>query len=104
MPATKFADDNMTGLQAKTVQDVRTVLDVYKDFGKASGLKINQGKTELLAINTAPELIQQIETELGFFSKHLFQKDRKVVEAKRIVGEKKRKIHCTMNAEQNICL
>ena len=63
MPVLAYADDNFKGLSVNSPQQIQSILQVYADFAKVSGLKISLEKTAILAINTAPDLLREI-TEL----------------------------------------
>ena len=57
---TKFADDNFAVRWAKTIEELKTKmetsLDITIKWMKASGLKVNENKTELcLFFSTMPE-------------------------------------------------
>jgi hypothetical protein len=58
-----YADDHMHALSIHRPADIVGTLQVYTRYTIVSGLQVNPSKTELLAINTAPDTIQII-TEL----------------------------------------
>ena len=65
LPGTTYADDNMLGLNIRDIGDVDYVLEVFRDYEKVSGLKMNLKKTEILCINTSEEMKHQIVESIG---------------------------------------
>lgn len=60
-----FADDLRGCLAISGGQQLLEILEVFRDFGKVSGLQINLAKTELLHINTPDGLVEQIRSLTG---------------------------------------
>ena len=60
-----FADDLRGCLAISGGQQLLEILEVFRDFGKVSGLQINLAKTELLHINTPDDLVEQIRSLTG---------------------------------------
>jgi len=58
-----YADDHMHALSIQGPADIAAILRIYNRYTAVSGLQVNPLKTELLAINTTPDTIQNI-TEL----------------------------------------
>jgi hypothetical protein len=65
LPISVYADDNMLPLQIRNITDLQKIFEVFNDFYKISGLKVNFTKTEMLAYNTDPELLQEIKNTFG---------------------------------------
>jgi hypothetical protein len=65
LPVSVFADDNMLPLCLRNLQDLQKVLTLFDDFYKISGLKLNLSKTEIMAFNTDPDLLQEIADRYG---------------------------------------
>jgi hypothetical protein len=65
LPVSVFADDNMLPLSIQTLADFEKIIEIFDDFYKISGLKINLKKTEILAINTDPDLLLAIKNRYG---------------------------------------
>ncbi len=57
-----YADDHLHTVTATQPQDIAAILQMYNRYTIVSGLCINATKTELLTINTAPELVLGITT------------------------------------------
>jgi hypothetical protein len=55
----------MLPLCLRNIQDLQAVLTLFDDFYKISGLKLNLSKTEILAFNTDPNLLQEIAARYG---------------------------------------
>ncbi len=60
-----YADDHLHAVTVTQPQDIAEILQIYNRYTIVSGLYINAAKTELLTINTAPELVQGITTLTG---------------------------------------
>ncbi len=60
-----YADDHLHIIRVRAAQDVEDIMNIYNKYTAVSGLRINPAKTELLAINTAKELIQEIQAQTG---------------------------------------
>ena len=65
MPVIAYADDIFKGLNCVDPQQIRSILQVFEDFAKVSGLKISLDKTAILAINTDPNLLREITEMTG---------------------------------------
>ncbi len=65
LPATTYAEDNNTGIQATCAQDIMDILEIYTDYSKVSGLNINTSKTVIIVINTDEQLINEIKRKTG---------------------------------------
>jgi hypothetical protein len=65
LPVSVFADDNMLPLSIRSMTDVEKIIEIFDDFYKISGLKLNFKKTEILAFNTDPDLLQAVEDRYG---------------------------------------
>ena len=57
---TKYADDHLWYLNMQTEEDIEELFDMYKRYEKASGLRINKNKTEIICINTNEELERKL--------------------------------------------
>ncbi len=60
-----YEDDHLHAVTVTQPQDIAEILQIYNRYTIVSGLYINAAKTELLTINTAPELVQGITTLTG---------------------------------------
>jgi hypothetical protein len=60
-PPAFYADDNMSVLSITCEQQVVALLEVFRDFEKVTGLKINLGKSECLIVNTEQRIKEAIE-------------------------------------------
>jgi hypothetical protein len=60
-----YADDHLHTLSVRSAEDVRDILNIYNKYTAVSGLHINPAKTELLAINTPLNLVQEIQDQTG---------------------------------------
>jgi len=65
VPFSAYADDQMGALSVQSSQQVKDIIQVYEDYSKVSGLKINVKKTEILCINTTDQLRQNIQEDTG---------------------------------------
>ena len=69
-----FADDNLNPLNLNTAEDLRPLLDLYREYQEVSGLNINIRKSQALCINTAEEVttgLQALGIETPDYVKHL---------------------------------
>ena len=57
---TKYADDHLWYLNMQAEEDIEELFDMYKRYEKASGLRINKNKTEIICINTNEELERKL--------------------------------------------
>ena len=57
-----FADDDTAGLNLAEASQLDVIIEVYDDFHKVSGLQMNVGKTEIMCLNTPPDLIADIQS------------------------------------------
>jgi hypothetical protein len=60
-----YADDHLHVLSVQGPQDIANILHIYNRYTAVSGLRINNVKTELLTVNTAQQLIQDITALTG---------------------------------------
>jgi hypothetical protein len=60
-----YADDHLHVLSVREPQDIANILGIYTQYTAVSGLRINTVKTELLTINTAQQLVQDITALTG---------------------------------------
>jgi hypothetical protein len=65
LPISVFADDNMLPLCIQNMSEFEKIIEIFDDFYKVSGLKINLKKTEIMAFNTDPDLLLAIENRYG---------------------------------------
>jgi len=81
VPPTGYADDIIACIQARNVQQVKGLIQVFHDYTKVSGLKINIKKSEVMCINTPEDLEDNIKEQVGL----------KVVEGMKHLGIQLRK-------------
>jgi hypothetical protein len=60
-----YADDHLHVLPVQGPQDIANILHIYNRYTVVSGLQINNVKTELLTVNTAQQLTQDITALTG---------------------------------------
>ncbi len=60
-----YADDHLHAVSVAQPQDIADILHIYNRYTAVSGLCINATKTELLTVNTAPDLVHGITTLTG---------------------------------------
>jgi hypothetical protein len=65
MPVIAYADDVFKGLNCVNPQQIRSILQVFEDFSKVSGLKISLDKTAIFALNMDPNLLREIPEMTG---------------------------------------
>ena len=57
---TKYADDHLWYLNMQKEEDIEELFDMYKRYERASGLRINKNKTEIICINTNEDLERKL--------------------------------------------
>ena len=65
VPFSAYADDQMGALAVQSSQQVKEIIQVYEDYAKVSGLRVNVEKTEIMCINTPELLKQSIQNDTG---------------------------------------
>ncbi|MBM3939214.1 MAG: hypothetical protein FJ333_11265, partial [Sphingomonadales bacterium] len=65
IPPTGYADDIIACIQVRDAQQVKGLIQVFHDYAKVSGLKINIKKSEVMCINTSEELEDSIIEQVG---------------------------------------
>ena len=55
-----YADDHLWYLNMQAEEDIEELFDMYKRYEKASGLRINKNKTEIICIHTNEELERKL--------------------------------------------
>ena len=58
---TKYADDHLWYLNIQNEENLEELFDLYKEYEKVSGLKINREKTEIICINTEESIRRKLE-------------------------------------------
>jgi hypothetical protein len=59
-----YADDNLVPVKITNIQDIINIQNTYNEYREVSGLNVNMKKSTALCINTAQELIRELN-QLG---------------------------------------